>query len=178
MHLRHATGTDASAIAAIYNHAVEHTTASFDTEPKTAEDRVRWLDERSERHPVIVAEDAGEVIGWGALSPYSERPAYDATAEISIYVAEGHHRRGVGRALGSALLAKAPALGLHTILARICTENAASIAMVRALGFSDAGTMHEVGHKFGRWLDVATWEYRVPHPDVTPQPGATGNTHL
>lgn len=173
MLLRHAMATDATAIAAIYNHAVEHTTASFDTQPKSADDRARWLAERAERHPVIVAEDDGTVIGWGALSPYSERPAYDATVEISIYVAEGHHRRGIGRALARELLAMAPALGLHVVLARICTENDASIAMVRTLGFTDAGTMHEVGRKFGRWLDVATWEYRVP----ALHDAAEGNTH-
>ena len=183
MLVRRATSSDAAAIAAIYNHAVERTTASFDTEPKSAEDRAGWLSGRAERHPVIVSEDAGEVVGWGALSPYSERPAYDATAEISIYVAEGRHRRGIGRTLSRELLAMAPSLGLHVILARICTENEASIEMVRSLGFRDAGTMHEVGRKFGRWLDVVTWEYPVPAQDAaegnthSPHEGAEGNTH-
>lgn len=162
MLLRAAATDDAEAIAAIYNVAVTGSTASFDTEPKTPADRTRWLSARASRHPVIVAEETRAVIGWGALSPYSERPAYDATAELSIYVDADWHRRGVGRALAVALLEAAPRVGLHSVLARICTENDASIRMVRELGFTEAGTMHEVGHKFGRWLDVVTWEYLVP----------------
>lgn len=162
MHLRPATLDDAERIAAIYNRAVTVSTASFDVEPKTAEDRRGWLAGRLPRHPVIVAIEEGEVIGWGALSPYSDRAAYATTAELSVYVDERWQQRGLGRALSVALLDAAAAEGLHSVLARICTENAGSTRMVRSLGFTDAGTMHEVGYKFGRWLDVATWEYRVP----------------
>ncbi|MBF4510357.1 MAG: N-acetyltransferase [Aeromicrobium sp.] len=162
MHIRPATIADAAAIAAIYNVAVQTTTASFDVEPKSVDDRMQWLEHRDQRHPVIVAVDDDIVVGWGAFSRYSERPAYAATVEISIYVDADHQRLGVGRALSRALLDMAESLGIHTVLARICTENTASIAMVRELGFSDAGTMHEVGRKFDRWLDVATWEYLVP----------------
>jgi phosphinothricin acetyltransferase len=168
MHLRPATADDAQAIAEIYNHAVANTTASFDTEPKSAGDRTAWLIGRAPRHPVIVAESDGAVIGWGALSPYSERPAYLGTVEISVYVDPVWHRQGTGRAISARLLELAYERGLHAVLARICTENTGSIEMVRALGFTDAGTMHEVGRKFGRWLDVVTWEYRVPSaPDVS-----------
>lgn len=162
MEIRPASTVDVEAITAIYNHAVETTTASFDLMPRTVEDRTRWLESRIPRHPVLVAVENGMVMGWGALSPYSERPAYDATVEISIYVHAGHQQRGVGRMLTCALLDLAPTLGLHVILARICTENIGSISMVRSLGFTEAGTMHEVGRKFDRWLDVVTWEYRVP----------------
>jgi phosphinothricin acetyltransferase len=162
MRLRAATAEDVPAITSIYNQAVTGTTASFDLEPKTLEDRARWLADRLSRHPVIVAEESGAVVGWGALSAFSERGAYAATAEISVYVAESHQRRGLGRALTIELLEAGQREGLHSILARVCTENAGSIAMVRSLGFVEAGTIHEVGRKFERWLDVVTWEYRVP----------------
>ena len=162
MRIRPATAEDVAAITAIYNQAIASSTASFDVEPKSIEDRTRWLENRLPRHAVLVAEENGAVIAWGALSPYSERPAYAATAEISVYVHSDHTRRGLGRTLTTALLETGARESLHSILARICTENAGSIAMVRSLGFTDAGTMHEVGHKFGRWLDVVTWEYRVP----------------
>jgi phosphinothricin acetyltransferase len=165
MLLRAATPADAVAIAAIYNQAVVGTTASFDIAPKSAEDRGRWLESRSPSHPVLVAEEDGAVIGWGALSSYSERPAYAATVEISVYVDGNYVRRGIGRALADALLAAAADSDLHSVLARICTENVGSIRMVRSLGFVEAGTMHEVGRKFGRWLDVVTWEYLVPSAD-------------
>ena len=166
MQVREAVRSDAGAIADIYNHAVLTTTASFDVEPVTAEDRQRWLAGRAPQHIVLVAEEDGAVVGWGALSPYSERRAYAATAEVSVYVGEGHRGRGIGRTLTSALIEHARLAQLHTLLARICTENAGSIAMVAAQGFTDAGTMREVGWKFGRWLDVVTYEYH-PQPRVT-----------
>ncbi|MHB1136160.1 MAG: GNAT family N-acetyltransferase [Coriobacteriia bacterium] len=164
MDIRDATAADAVAIAEIYNDAVLTTTASFDTEPKTPEDRMQWLAARSTVHPVLIAEIDGTVAGWGALSPYSERPAYAATVELSVYVSASYRGQGVGRALTCALIDRGRLAALHVVLARICTENGASIAMVRSLGFTDAGTMHEVGRKFGRWLDVATWEYDLDAP--------------
>lgn len=161
MHIRDASAADAAAIAEIYNNAVLTTTASFDTEPKSPADRARWIAGRSPLHPVLVAEEDDAVIGWGALSPYSERPAYAATAEVSVYIAESYRGQGGGRALTSALIDRARRAELHVLLARICTENAASVAMVRSLGFAEAGTMHQVGRKFDRWLDVVTWEYCI-----------------
>lgn len=174
MRVRPATIDDASAVAEIYNEAVISSTASFDLEPCDAADRVRWLSERAARHPVVVAEIGARVVGWGALSRFSERPAYQWTAEISVYVASTAHRQGIGRALASDLLARATEAGLHSVVARICTENVASLEMMRSLGFSETGTMHEVGRKFGRWLDVATWEYRVPASGVSG--GGIGHT--
>ena len=161
MHVRPATPDDAAAITDIYNQAVRATTASFDIEPKSVEERLAWLADRAPRHPVIVAEDESTVAGWGALSRYSERPAYDATVEISVYVDAAWHRRGVGRLLTDTLLARASAIGVHSVIARICTENAASVSLCKEAGFAEAGVMHEVGWKFERWLDVATYEYIV-----------------
>lgn len=161
MRIREAAIQDAPRIADIYNDAVLNSTASFDLEPKSVEEREQWLEARSASHPVLVAEHDGEIIGWGALSPYSDRAAYAATAEVSVYIDRAFRRRGVGQALTEALIERARSAELHVLLARICSENSASIEMVRKLGFSDAGTMHEVGRKFGRWLDVVTWEYVI-----------------
>ena len=159
--IRDATPADAPAIAGIYNQAVLGTTATFDTEPKTAEDRRRWLAEHDDEHPVIVAERAGEVVGWGSLSSVSDRHAWDCTVEISTYVDERHHGTGVGRALGTDLIARARDLGHHVIISRVCAENVASIRLSAQLGFAQAGVMHEVGRKFGRWLDVVILELRL-----------------
>jgi phosphinothricin acetyltransferase len=158
MLIRTAATTDVQTITAIYNQAVADTTASFDLEPRSTEDRMTWFANHGPRHPVIVAEVGGVIAGWASLSPYSERPAYEDTAEISIYIDRAWHRRGIGAALGMDLLARARAAGLHCIIARICTENEASLNLTRNLGFSDAGTLHEVGFKFGRWLDYAQLE--------------------
>ncbi|PKQ37386.1 MAG: N-acetyltransferase [Actinobacteria bacterium HGW-Actinobacteria-1] len=163
--VRAAVPADAAAIASIYNHAVEHTTATFDTQRKTVEDRTAWLAGRARQHPVIVAEEDGAVVGWGAFSPWSDRCSYASTVEMSVYIDPEHVRRGLGGALSRELLRLAPEVGVHNILSRICSENAASLAMATRLGFDTIGTMHEVGRKFDRWLDVVMLEYIVALPD-------------
>lgn len=167
MRIRPARPEDAEAIAEVYNHAVLHTTATFDTEPVTPESRREWLARRNPEHPVIVAEDDGAVVGWAALSPWSDRCAYRTSVELSVYVTPGHHRRGIGRTLAEHLLALAPSLGAHAVLARICTENEASIALVERLGFEPCGVQREVGRKFDRWLDVAVYELLVPSEEAS-----------
>ncbi|MHB1341652.1 MAG: GNAT family N-acetyltransferase [Coriobacteriia bacterium] len=170
MHIRPADIHDAAAIATIYNHAVLSTTATFDTEPKTPEDRAAWLiaHESKRQHPVLVAEIDGVVAGWGSFSVWSDRCSYDSTVEMSVYLDPVYHRRGIGRALSQALLELAPEVGVHYVLGRICTENTASIALSESLGFSLVGVMHEVGRKFDRWLDVAMYELLV---EITDAPG-------
>jgi L-amino acid N-acyltransferase len=159
IHIRRATSEDAADIAAIYNQAVGTSTATFDTETENASDRQRWLDEHTApQHPVLVAERDGSVIGWASLSRYSTRCAYDATVEASTYIDENETGRGLGTALSEALFEAGRAGGVHAILARICTENAASLAMARRLGFFEIGIMREVGIKFGRSLDVVWLE--------------------
>lgn len=158
MLIRPATENDVTAITGIYNQAVTETTASFDLEPRPVEDRMTWFTAHGPRHPVLVADVDGVIAGWASLSPYSERPAYDDTAEISIYIDRAWYRRGIGAALGMELLARARSAGLHSLIARICTENEASLNLTRTLGFAEAGVLHQVGFKFGRWLDVAQLE--------------------
>jgi L-amino acid N-acyltransferase YncA len=157
--IRPATESDAAHIARIYNQAVEHTTATFDTEVEPAEKRLAWLRAHTDpRHPVLVAELDGAVVGWASLSSWSDRCAYAASVEASAYVDEAHQSRGVGSALSAALLDAGREAGVHAVLGRICTENVASIAMSRRLGFTEVGVLHEVGFKFGRWLDVMMLE--------------------
>ncbi len=159
--IRFAAPEDAESIARIYNQAVLHSTATFDQEPKTAEDRRQWLAHHGPRHPVLALVEDGEVIGWGSLTQYSDRRAYDGTVEISTYIDESHLGHGYGTMLSEALIDLAPSLGIHVILSRICTENTASLAMAAKLGFREVGVMHEVGYKFDRWLDVVLLEALV-----------------
>ncbi len=157
--IRPAVRGDAAAMAAIYNQAVLRSTATFDTEPETPEDRERWLGEHTApQHPVLVAERDGRVVGWASLSRYSARCAYVATVEASAYIDEAETGRGLGTALSAALLEAGRAGGVHAVLARICTENTASLAMSRKLGFFEVGVLREVGAKFGRTLDVMMLE--------------------
>jgi L-amino acid N-acyltransferase len=159
--VRRARPDDVELMRVIYNDAVRTTTATFDTEPRTLAAQRAWFGEHDERHPVLVAEFGGNVVGWASLSPWSDRKAYDGTAETSVYVASEWRRRGVGRALVSAILQEATRCGFHTLLARVAEGNPVSRALHLSAGFVPVGVMHQVGHKFGRFLDVELLELQL-----------------
>ena len=98
--------------------------------------------------------DGDDVVGFGSLSPYRDRPAYATTVEDSVYVRDDQRGKGIGRLLLDGLLDVAVSHGFHCVIARIVAENEASIALHRAAGFEVVGTEREVGRKFRRWLDV------------------------
>ena len=154
--IRPATNADAADIARIYNQAVESSTATFDTKVQSTEARALWLAEHhdSTRHPVFVTVEDGRVVGWGSLSAWSPRPAYDATVEVSTYIDAESRGRGVGPALAEALLEAGEAAGVHAFIARITSTNEPSIKMAKRLGFVEVGHLHEVGVKFGLTLDI------------------------
>lgn len=158
MHLRLATIDDAEAIRAIYNLEVTTSTATFDLVPRSLEEQRAWLATRSGAHAVVVVEDEGDVVGFGSLSPWRDRPAYSTTVEDSIYIRRDRHGHGVGKALLNELVSTATAHGFHACMARIVGGHEASIALHRACGFEIVGTEREVGRKFNRWLDVILME--------------------
>lgn len=102
--------------------------------------------------PVIVAEEDGRVAGWASLSFFHNRCGYSQTVEPSIYIRPGHHRRGLGLRLTSELMVEAEKY--HCLIAYICSENQASINLIKKFGFREIGILKEVGRKFDRWLDV------------------------
>ncbi len=152
--IRRANLADVEAITGIYNEAILTTTATFDTEPKSVDERTQWLQSHDERHPVLVAEAEGLVMGWASLTRWSERKAYDETAETSFYVQASHRGRGIGRKLKSAIIEEARRLRFHTLIARIAEGSQESIHLNESAGFMHVGTLKEVGRKFGRLLDV------------------------
>jgi L-amino acid N-acyltransferase YncA len=152
--IRPANIKDVEGITEIYNEAVIKSTSTFDTNPQTVEERKKWLSKHTESFPVIVAEYQKNIIGWASLSPWSDRPAYAKTAEISIYVKEEFRNRGFGKKMMDKLIEDGEAAGLHTIIARIADGNEISVNLHEAYGFKHIGTMKEVGEKFGKVLDV------------------------
>ena len=158
--LRLAVPADAAQIAAIYNHEVMHTVATFDLVPRSLQEQQEWLAARSGAFATIVAVEAGaehgtEVVGFGALSPYKERAAYRTSVENSVYVRRDRHGQGVGRLLLQELLSMAELSGFHAVFARINASSEASIALHRRCGYELVGIEREVGRKFSRWHDVA-----------------------
>ena len=154
LQIRLATPQDLNAINEIYNYYVAHSTTTYQTEPETSEDRRAWFQGRGPAHPVTVAECGGEVLGWASLSPFHSRNAYSHTVEDSIYVCHEELRKGIGSALLSDLIQRAAGIGHHTIIAGIDAEQVGSIALHIRFGFKEVAHLHEVGFKFGRWLDV------------------------
>ncbi len=161
--LRLATAADAEQIQAIYNHEVRHTAATFDLVPRTLEEQLAWQAQRSGAFATIVAVDdagevAGQVVGFGALSPYKERAAYRTSVENSVYVRRDRNGQGIGRLILEELLAMAASSGFHAVFARINSSGEASIALHARCGFELVGVEREVGRKFNRWHDVTVMQ--------------------
>lgn len=154
MNIRKAILSDAQAIATIYNEAIENTVATFDTETKTIANREEWLRQHSDKYPVVVAEVDGVVAGFASMTRWSDRAAYDDTAEISIYILPHYHNQGIGRKLMEAIIMAGKEGGLHCILSRITQGNDKSIYLHEQFGFRTVGVLQEVGKKFGKVLDV------------------------
>ncbi|MGD0944455.1 MAG: N-acetyltransferase family protein [Acidimicrobiales bacterium] len=155
MNIRRAVMADAEAIRQIYNIEVTGSTATLDLVPRSPEEQASWMVAHSGVYPVIVADEAGEVVGFACLSPYRPRPGYATAVEDSIYVAAEHRGKGIGRELLNAVVVMARTHGFHSVVARVSATQQASVALHQACGFDFVGVEREIGRKFGRWIDVA-----------------------
>lgn len=154
VNIRPAEKKDLPAVTEIYNQAVLATTATFDTEPRTLAAMEAWFEGHGPGHPVLVAEQAGEVVGWAALSKWSDKKAYAGTAEVSLYLHEAYRGQGIGRKLLEALVQAGEAAGLRTVVAWISQGNEVSLHLHESLGFKQIGVLDQVGRKFDRLLGV------------------------
>ena len=156
--IREATLKDLKDITEIYNHAILHTVATFDTEIKTVEEQKKWFKEHDSKNPILVAELNNEIIGFASLSKYSTRCAYSDTAEISIYVKEKYQGTSIGKKLIKEIVDAGEKTGIHAIISRIAEGNKISIHLHDIVGFKHVGIYKEVGYKFGKRLDVYLME--------------------
>ena len=155
MTTRRATQADAGAIARIYNQSIEDRIATFETRPRTSEDVAGWFDGV---HPIVVVEDAGQIVGFASTSTYRPRDCYAKIAEFSVYVARDNRGRGVGRRALEALIEESAKTGLHKLVSRIFPENVASRAACRAAGFREVGVYQAHGQLEGVWKDCVIVE--------------------
>ena len=156
--LRRATRADAGAIARIYNQGIEDRIATFETRLRTAEDVAGWFDGV---HPIVVAEEGGQIVGFASTSSYRPRECYAKIAEFSVYVARDHRGLGVGRQALAALIEESAKAGLHKLVSRIFPENVASRAACRAAGFREVGVYKAHGQLEGVWKDCVIVERLV-----------------
>lgn len=161
--IRRGTRADIPRIVEIYNHYVEQSAATFDTEPATVASRERWFETfGTERHQLFVTTEAEVVIGYAYSGPFRPRAAYDRSVETSIYLAPAVVGRGLGEALYRRLLGALAETDVHRAYGVITVPNPASIALHERLGFVEVGRLTECGHKFDRWHDVALLERPTP----------------
>ena len=151
--IRAARPADAQSVTDIYNQGIATRLATFETEPRAADDIESWF-AAGERLPVLVAEEDGVVLGWARILAYSERPVYAGVGEVSVYVTESARGRGIGRALLEALQESARQNGYWKLLGKLFTANAASVAMCRRCGWREVGMHHKHSRLDGEWRDV------------------------
>ena len=157
--IRPATEADQQSMMEIYNEAVLNSNATFDTEPRTLQTQLSWFRLHKHNHPVLIAEEESQIIGWASLSPWSERCAYETTVEVSIYIHKDFRGKGTGIKLLKIITLEGEKLGNHTIISRITGGNDVSIHIHEKLGYRHIGVMEEVGFKFGKYQDVYMMQY-------------------
>lgn len=152
--IREAVLSDVPELLAIYNYYVRTSAATFDLAEQTLPQRQEWFSHYGGPYPLLVAELDGCVVGYSSLSRFRPKPAYDRTAELSVYVAPDKHGHGIGRKLMEELLRLAEELNYHTLIAGITAGNEVSVKLHEKFGFELIGCFKEVGYKFEQWQDV------------------------
>ncbi len=154
--VRPAERADAPAITSIYNEGIRGRMATFETRERTEAEILAWFGDP--RHPILVAEQAGEVVGWISASTYRARECYAGIAEFSVYVAGSARGRRVGDLLMASFLPACEAVGLWKLVSRIFPENLASRALCARHGFREVGTYEKHARLDGVWRDVVIVE--------------------
>jgi len=156
--LRPAVAGDADAICRIYNQGIADRQATLETTLRTPDERRVWLEGRGSRHPVLVAERGGAVVGWASLNAFNPRACYDHVGDFSLYVERGARGGGIGRRLLEALIGEARALGYHKLVLAAFPHNEAGGALYARCGFRTVGIYREQGMLDGNWVDVILME--------------------
>jgi phosphinothricin acetyltransferase len=165
MDIRDAAPADASGILRIYNDAVANTTAIWNEQLSSLEQRLAWLAERQQSgYPVLVAAEGPDVLGYASFGPFRPWDGYRHTVEHSVYVDGGARQRGVGHALVEELIQRAQTMKKHVMIAGIEATNEPSLRLHARLGFEKTAHLRAVGRKFDRWLDLVLMQLTLADP--------------
>jgi phosphinothricin acetyltransferase len=165
MQIRDAVQADIDEITAIYNEILTTSTAIYNDQPATHSDRLKWWKARlDQRYPVLVAADANHIAGFASFGDFRPWPGYRFTVEGTVHIRSDSRGRGVGSLLLKALILRAKLAGKHVMIAGVDSANTASLHFLQRSGFERAGHLHEVGFKFGRYLDLVFLQYWLTPP--------------
>ena len=164
--IRLAIDSDLPAIVDIYNQSIPDGWSTADTKPITVDDRRDWFSKfDSNKRPIWVAESEWRVVAWVCLTSfYGGRPAYDATAEISLYIAVDFQQKGLGRRLKEWVIARCPGLGVTTLLSMYFDHNEATRRLNESLGFKVLGHLTEIAIINGKKRGLVIGALRIPPP--------------
>lgn len=166
--IREARPEDAAAIQAIYAPIVAGTAISFEEVPPTIEEMRERIVTTQQTYPYLVAERDGHLVGWAYASQHRARAAYRWAVDVTVYIADGERRSGVGRSLYAELLPLLAKQGFNAAYAGIALPNAGSVGLHERLGFQHIGTFPQVGFKLGHWHDVGYWRLELGVPINAP----------
>lgn len=158
MEIRNAYIEDLPRIVEIYNQSVISSTATFDLTEATLEQRKEWFSHYDDDHPLIVAVESDQVVGYSSLSRFREKEAYARTVESSVYIDKLYHGKGIGKALMEEILRLGSNIGHHVVIAGITQGNDSSAKLHESLGFEYIGCFKEVGFKFEAWQNVLFYQ--------------------
>jgi L-amino acid N-acyltransferase len=159
----HASRQDLPEILMIYNEVIRNSTAVYTEVELTAERGEAWFDAKiASGFPLLVARDDSGITGFGSFGEFRAWPCYRHSVEHSVHIRADCRGQGIGRALITELMARASAIQKHVMIAGIDADNTTSIKLHQSLGFINVGHFHEVGFKFGRWLDLVFLQCRLP----------------
>jgi L-amino acid N-acyltransferase YncA len=164
---------DAAACAAIYAPHVEDAPTSFEEAAPSQEQMAARIEETAATHPWLVAEEAGEVVGFAYACRHRARPAYRWAVDVSVYVADEHNGKGRGRQLYAALLEELRERRFRVACAGITLPNEASVALHEGFGFEPVGVYRGIGWKAGAWRDVGWWQLELS-PGAADPPAEPG----
>lgn len=152
--IRQASLTDAKIIAEIYNEHITAGGSTMDEVLKSESDIINWFNGFNSRELILVLEDESSVFGWGIIKRYSDRKGYDVACETAVYLRSNKTGQSFGGMMKKALIEKCRELKYHHLVAKIFSENYASIRYNQKLGYDIVGIQKEIGFKRGKWLDV------------------------
>jgi len=157
--IRSANTDDCSDLAAIYNHYILNSCATFETKTVDGDEMAQRLaDVQAAQLPWLLAESSGEIAGYAYAAPWSAREAYRLSVESTIYLRDDQTGKGIGLPLYTALVDAVRKRSMRTMIGGIALPNEPSIYLHEQLGFRKTGEFKQVGFKQDRWVDVGYWQ--------------------